>query len=998
MQFNLSNYSAPALFEKKLESFRGVDYSNATLSIAPNRSPSAINWVYRDGLNQKRNGYKQFAYHSGKINGYWEFRDSSLNVHRIMHCGTSFYEVTPSSSILVGATYNELTITYRPSYYSQNEWNEYISQVKNEKSFGIVRGDRLYIFAGIMLVYGKWNNTWELRAVRDNIDTYIPVVTTNIDYDGYDGELTRSLLEDVNMMSCRRKARLILPSEEISSINVSEERDSTIIENQAMWDNYTGTIIPIKYSSSNRYSKVIVRIYESNYEYISHTYSVTFGDTNNSIYTFDSDASIGTDVLNQNPLFFNKYTIHRIPNYNAGLLTYSYEIALGYLENDVYKIEVVLEDASYNYTIDTNGINSTIAPTIKNIATGETIDSSTYDVDYVNGKILFRSLDNFAVTHTPDIEVEYSPRTLSTDYQKIDGCKFGCMFGYNAIEHLFASGNENYPNVDWHTNEAFFDYNSDIPSTQNLTYWSDLSYEYMGGQQSAIKGYVVLSDNTLGILKEEVPNETTLYIRSPYFASAVTADGNVVRDSSGNTFEKLYYSTVASAIGLGCISTFSCANLDGDRLFLSPSGVYGIEIAEAVASPFNIQRFARRRSFYINPKLTAYDLETLSKASGIVFESRYYLALNDSEGTVFIADKTDNLDVDYSRIYEWYCWKGIKANGWFVDINGNLGFTTDDGRVCKFNDKELFYDREVDVLNSLSIKDATEDSIFTTFTTGLNDLDKIESSGVIHVMNDDLHEIILPFGNATYDYDLGVYTTTFNNYYDYLIYYDTSDVYIWKGRAFSLVPVRLELHEEHMGFKLYDANDEEVVLDDEFCLLAPLNEENAIIDQEIEENEYTFKIQARNGQTNALLHFDTQTIADLHLLDSVAIINEKNVVAKWYSPIMNMGDSNYSKTLKYFTIIPERYLQGEVTMTFITRVKETNVNIEGLDYLESLDNIDLNTISLDPTLFAKSFSKKYKIRNFNFLQVVFESSNKKNAALHNMSLTYVVSKRNRGVK
>ena len=999
MQFGLDkNYKAPELLNQVLGSFRGVDYSNATLSIATNRSPDATNWIFKDGINQKRNGFTQVAYKNGKINGYWEFKDSNSYIHKIMQVGTTFYELSSNAAKIDGYDYNELSINYKPNYYTTEEWSTYLSNIRNEKSYGVVRGDRLYIFAGIFLVYGKWSNTWELRAVRDNEDTYIPVVTTNIDYEGYKGQITRAALEDINMMSCRRKARLISPLGEEALLDITDNSDNSLLENNTFWSDYEGSKVSLKVKTDIKYSKVKIEIYDSNDAYVT-TYYYAFGATNNENYQYDGT---NLDVFGQGyTTRFNRYEFLRTASFEEGKVSYTYGLVLGFGDN-IYSFKIFLDAVGCKYVIDLNGIDNVKTPTVKYI-NGDAINGENQITwDYNKGELTINYLEKYNSTHTPDIEVEYSPKTASTDYQKIDGCRFGCIFGYNAIEHLFASGNSSYPNVDWHTNESFFE-SGNIPDKQNLTYWSDLSYEYLGGQQSAIKSYIVLSDNTLAILKENIPHEYTLFVRSPFMSAAITYDGETVRDRDGNAYQKLYYNTIACAMGIGCISTYASANYDGDKMFLSDTGVYGIEITENTASPFNTQRFARNRSFFINPKLLT-NIELLRNASSIVYRGKYYLALNDGEGTVYVADKVDSKDTDYTHVYEWYCLKGIKANSWFINIENKLGYTTDDGRVLVLN--EEYYDKEVDLFNSLSVATSpyaidydSEHHTFGTFLTNASDLLKVKDYSKIKVHNSNLFEKICSIGDIYYDAEIQKFRVNSRTYIDYLQYYEDDNLYLYDENynIYSCTISDMDSTDYTVSINAGELEFEHGYIP--YGLIAPLNEEYAMVNiEEGSNNNYTFQLLARNGVDASKLLYITQSVANLSLPLTVAIINEKPIVAKWYTPIMNMGDSNYAKTLKYFTIIPERSLRGEVSMSFITRVKETNINIEGLDYLESFGDVDISSISIDPTLFAKSFTKKFKIRNFNFLQLLFESNNTSNAALHNISLTYIVGKRNRGVK
>ena len=72
------------------------------------------------------------------------------------------------------------------------------------------KGKCYIVGCGDFLVYGSWDNgqTYELRRVANNEDTYIPTTTISIDDDTNETDI-RSTMEDVNLLSSLRKNQLL---------------------------------------------------------------------------------------------------------------------------------------------------------------------------------------------------------------------------------------------------------------------------------------------------------------------------------------------------------------------------------------------------------------------------------------------------------------------------------------------------------------------------------------------------------------------------------------------------------------------------------------------------------------------------------------------------------------------------------------------------------------------------------------------------------------------
>lgn len=128
-----------------------------------------------------------------------------------------------------------------------------------------------------------------------------------------------------------------------------------------------------------------------------------------------------------------------------------------------------------------------------------------------------------------------------------------------------------------------------------------------------------------------------------------------------------------------------------------------------------------------------------------------------------------------------------------------------------------------------------------------------------------------------------------------------------------------------------------------------------------------------------------------------AIRKFKNVVAYWYTPVLNMGTSNYLKTTQYITVTPEAIQNGNLEINVLTRKKEKSFMTQGIDTLD-LNDLRYTDYSFDISTFERAFSKKLKIKNFNFIQVFFKSDNDKNCIIKEICIDYIITKRSKGVK
>ena len=250
--------------------------------------------------------------------------------------------------------------------------------------------------------------------------------------------------------------------------------------------------------------------------------------------------------------------------------------------------------------------------------------------------------------------------------EKLRKMRFGTLFGaYGNSDRLFLSGNSDMPNADFYSG---FD---------DFTYFTAASQTVMGSKDVPITGYLRLSDSTLATLKAETLTEPTIYYR--------TAAEKEVDLPNGQKTSEVVFTRWTGGINEGCVNPYCTTLFADDNLMLSPNGVRGIV---QISNTATNERYIRERDKFINTHLLKHDL---LNAVGIVYKNRYYLAV---DGVCYVADPRYKTyvkdDIDGSFNYEWWYWENIPARV-FAIVDDELWFGTEEGMICRFDDK--FTDR-----------------------------------------------------------------------------------------------------------------------------------------------------------------------------------------------------------------------------------------------------------------------------------------------------------------
>lgn len=217
--------------------FRGVDYNPAQLSVDNSRAVDIKNIIYKDFVNQKRNGIENCAEvpiveyydetldakldnkNSRRINGIYSFVAEDNNQHILVHAGKLLFEVTNlgANFSFTQAKWNCIgRIVYR------NGFNYFVCKEFNDDfSSGFVGSKKLYILDGIKYRTVRLKDlNFVVEDVEDSENTYIPTTTVGISIGWKEktsegstyAEFTPSKptpLDDVNMLTQWRKNKLV---------------------------------------------------------------------------------------------------------------------------------------------------------------------------------------------------------------------------------------------------------------------------------------------------------------------------------------------------------------------------------------------------------------------------------------------------------------------------------------------------------------------------------------------------------------------------------------------------------------------------------------------------------------------------------------------------------------------------------------------------------------------------------------------------------------------
>lgn len=310
------------------------------------------------------------------------------------------------------------------------------------------------------------------------------------------------------------------------------------------------------------------------------------------------------------------------------------------------------DGVSNQYVLDSQELDSNY---VEKVWINDVERTTGFTVDKVNGTIDFAEAPPAPDSDGTDNVIIQFSKTISGEKAKILKCTLLELFD----NRVFFSGNQDYPNVIFHS------------SLMDPSYVSDLDYYNEGVDFSPVKA-MIAGNNALWVLKEPSPANTSIFYHNP---------------TTAEDYGKLYPST-HSSISLGCIATG--INFNDDIVFFSDRGM------EAITGDVTTEQVVSHRSSLIDSKLLK-----LSDYKNLLLQEHQGYLFVFVGNKVFLADSRAMFTNEMHNEYEWFYW----------ELDRNILFATEDDGIMYLCSNDGIY----------TLTDTSEDREINSYWTTIED-------------------------------------------------------------------------------------------------------------------------------------------------------------------------------------------------------------------------------------------------------------------------------------
>lgn len=392
---------------------------------------------------------------------------------------------------------------------------------------------------------------------------------------------------------------------------------------------------------------------------------------NSYLYDYSSNEM---DVIGQDNAYIPLVTISKSPTGGGTSFEPLNLLQPGFYEQFICRQGVEDEDTAKDFYMSFNNLdNATVRAWVldSNGIWREKYEDIDFTVIRYEGQIHFVTAPGATPISGEDNVKILAYRTVDGYADRIKKCTFGTLFGVNgASDRLFLSGNPDYPNYDWYSEQY------------DPTYFPDTGYSALGVEISAIVGYSLVN-NYLATHKDDNEPSQSVFIREGDLVK------RTVTTSVGTSVEisEPAFKLINTLQGASALTPYTFGYLQTEPLFLTKSGVFALTTQDITGD-----KYGQDRSFYLNGALMSEN--GLEDAYSCVYDNMYYLAVNNK---VYLLDglqatRTDRSDPYSTRQYVGFLWNNIPAVILWTDEE-YLFFGTADGKVCRFH-------KDVDALES----------------------------------------------------------------------------------------------------------------------------------------------------------------------------------------------------------------------------------------------------------------------------------------------------------
>lgn len=250
----------------KVANFGGVDFSTQKFLVSNNHAIDIMNYIYKNGVVQKRNGYTKIcqleATRYWKIDyftedmstvdkttienlnedmnyyGIWNFKAEDGKYHVVTHIGKLLYEITNMTNEeaiqLTPISSKNATLGSNLILPSDSKTTSYCYEMPQEKINAFVGGNKLWVLTGtkyMVLRYVKDSDNTTITKfypVENSDQALIPTTTGGITYENSIAT-GRYNLDNVNLLTKYRKNLLLSgTTKNETTLNSTEYYDYTL--------------------------------------------------------------------------------------------------------------------------------------------------------------------------------------------------------------------------------------------------------------------------------------------------------------------------------------------------------------------------------------------------------------------------------------------------------------------------------------------------------------------------------------------------------------------------------------------------------------------------------------------------------------------------------------------------------------------------------------------------------------------------------------------------
>lgn len=1003
---NFKTYNSSSRDRKVMEvsNFGGVDLSNPALLVSDSRATNMLNFIKKDNVNQKRKGWEQVLnLENQNINGVWTFIAEDNEEHTIAHINDSLYMI---EGLGKDKTFAEIILSQMSGDYS----------LLNQKTQAFVSGKRLYILGGIDYLMVRYSEIGvpEVVKVKDSKYTYVPLTTRGITHNSSTLSIKRSSYDDVNLMSTKRKNSLytgVLESE-------TQKEYSFTLDGRVKTP--TSTIIEVEQAiiTYGQKTEEMLRVGKNigGETLILNTNIINYLD-------FDLDVKYEIVANNGDKIVLSSYegthnNINDVIGYTISYIKSGEEIGQTYLDlvlvldsEGTFNGNAIFHRDSKRMTLPESFVISEIDEGIKDFVMLDTQVSGSrselFEVDENNAIKQYGNIEvGYLKTTGNSTEVVFKEKFLpipaiegqdnvvvtfdfeTTDYEFINKATFGILYGAtNNRNRLFVSGNPNYPNLDWHTSPINVATTSKYEgiAESDLTYFSDLSQQAYGQTSNKVIGYDILGNGVLMVLKTHSTQEPTIYYREAKYTYATSYDGSKVLDENGNELYEEEYPLVVGNIGYGGLSPFGFANFNGDTLFMTSSGLKGLDVSTNIS---NNQRYANNRSSLIDKQLIT---ETLQESSLHIFKD-YLFINNPNQNHSYVA----NLNYRAGNEYEW----------WVIDTKANLMFEYDDelyfanGKgLFKFNyieDYTNYVDKTIKQVDDFRYSNYYIYDIDTTGYDEISFYSENEGKTIYHYIGDisyisqDKKTFIVTILNSE-SQKVHLSDDEFN-----FLLYEGQEVYISDNRKKFIVSLKdidgNDLPKNYIRFTNMESNEWK----SEGKILLSIDKPLKILEQN--DNDYVnIKIGEYNGVDIPLRLYALDSEEGFEHL-RVSLIKNTPVSAYYVTKPYSLGSNIQNKNILSWTIINDTNLKSSCEIGYYSN-SGSNYSVLQMQKegeILSFEKFDFDRFSFLQNYLPHNYTKWKSLRNISNIMFAFKNETNSNCVLTNLTILYTIGAFKRG--